>query len=196
MDEKSIQVARMGDIYRQAKKVIIWLGEADESIPQTLAFFRVLGSLNRDDSDEYNEPLVNESVVNKALVDMFGHDFVTPVEQFLQRPWFERRFVIQEAALSHHTIVCCGSAKLAWGWLSDALEVLRKACERGFKLNRRALQAVYTICTIRENDGRILDLIGRFHNAQCSDPKDRIFALYGLASDLNPALRNVDDFEA
>ena len=49
-DEKAAQVQLMGEVYIQAKKVQIWLGESDDDISKTFAFFRslaivVLGSM-------------------------------------------------------------------------------------------------------------------------------------------------------
>ena len=182
--EKSIQVARMGDIYHEARKVLVWLGEINETVPQILAFFRVLVSISKHH--------IEGTRIHETLAEIFGQPSVTPIEQFLQRPWFERRWILKEVARSHQATLHCGGTKFSWGWLTDALEVLKKACETGVQLSEKALLAIGTVCTLHQNNGGILDLMWSYRATQCSNPEDRIFALYCLANDLDPAERNAD----
>ena len=175
-DEKSIQVQLMGEIYHQAKKVHVWLGEADEDIEKVLSFFRASAAIG--------EKNITSTLVEEELRAIFNSAVKSSVTQFLARPWFERRWVIQEVALSHDTVFQCGKTKIAWHWLADGLNVLKRATEMGFGVNPESTNALENVASIRTNTGKILDLLWEFHSTKCQDPKDRLFDLYGLASDI------------
>ena len=76
---------RVGDILSRAKNVCIWLGTAAENIDEALQFvdeISHLGTLDRLFKDR-------ECIKTwKALVLMMG------------RPWFSRRWIVQEAAFA------------------------------------------------------------------------------------------------
>jgi Heterokaryon incompatibility protein (HET) len=46
IDERSIQVALMGDIYKAAKRVVVWLGERDEHVLSAIELLRQISSLD------------------------------------------------------------------------------------------------------------------------------------------------------
>lgn len=98
--EKNHQVEIMSEIYGRASRVCIWLGEGDKSSRMALKFIKqeVLQLQNFDELCE------SEKASEKwgALLDL------------MQRPWFSRRWVVQEVALAHRAIVYCGADKLSW----------------------------------------------------------------------------------
>lgn len=49
--EKGSQIPLMGEIYRQAEKVRIWLGDADENTATVFAFLRNVALIERDRPD-------------------------------------------------------------------------------------------------------------------------------------------------
>lgn len=175
-DEKSVQVKIMGDIFRYAKKVHIWLGEADDRVPLVLDCFRALALLKKTQS-----PF---SEVKKLLVPFFDMDGDIEISRFLARPWFRRRWVLQEAALGHDITVHCGQTNLGWTWLVDGIDALRAATEDGLRLNSESIGSIENVCTIGRGPQSILDLLWDFHSAQCSDPRDRLFGLLGLTKDV------------
>jgi hypothetical protein len=176
-DEKAVQVQMMGEIYVQAKKVQIWLGESDHDIPKTFALFRSLAIAGKSIADL--------GLAEEVCKDLIGFDFIAYVlMRFFSRPWFQRRWVLQEAALGHDITARCGHWKIAWSWLSDGIDVLKLAVDKGFRLNLESINAIDSICTIRTQTLKILDLLWNFHSAECYDPRDRFFALYGIAADI------------
>jgi hypothetical protein len=46
-------------------------------------------------------------------------------------------------------------------------------------------ESVNVALAIHRNDDRILDLLWDLHSADCSDPRDKLYAVYGLANDLD-----------
>ncbi|KAL9609432.1 MAG: hypothetical protein Q9167_005808 [Letrouitia subvulpina] len=107
--EKNHQVEMMADIYGRAKKVCIWLGDGDRSSKMALKFIKreFLQLQNFDDlcgSEQASEKW-------SALLDL------------MQRPWFSRRWVVQEIALAHRTVVYCGDDKISWKKFAVAVEL-------------------------------------------------------------------------
>lgn len=110
LDEKNEQVEMMAEIYGKAKRVLIWLGEPDQSSRVAINFIRdeVLKLQDFDDlcDNERNSPKW------KALLDL------------MQRPWFSRRWVVQEIALAQKALIYCGGEdKISWNKFSIAVEL-------------------------------------------------------------------------
>ena len=108
-DEKNHQVQMMAEIYSRAQRVCIWLGGGDESSRIALRFIKkeVLQLRNFDelcDSEEASKKW-------KALLDL------------MQRPWFSRRWVVQEIALARSAVIYCGDDKISWKKFAVAVEL-------------------------------------------------------------------------
>lgn len=109
MDEKNQQVEMMAEIYGKAKRVCVWLGQPDESSRLAIRFIRdeVLKLQDFDDlcDRESNSPKW------KALLDL------------MQRPWFSRRWVVQEISLAQKALLYCGLDRISWNKFSVAVEL-------------------------------------------------------------------------
>ncbi|QDS68084.1 hypothetical protein FKW77_010001 [Venturia effusa] len=109
MDEKNQQVEMMAEIYGKAKRVCVWLGQPDPSSQIAIRFIRdeVLKLQDFDDlcDKESNSPKW------KALLDL------------MQRPWFSRRWVVQEISLARKALLYCGLDRISWNKFSVAVEL-------------------------------------------------------------------------
>lgn len=158
--EKGQQVPLMGQIYRDAKKVHIWLGEDPGRVaPSVFALFRYLN--NKSSSLELSGQ---------------GNDLLAA---FFQRPWFGRRWIIQEVALARHALVHWGSASIELSWITSALSRIRQSALGAGLYGPRMLE-VSTGRPARERD--VLRMLWDLDSSECSDPRDRVAALLGLAS--------------
>ncbi|KAK3290286.1 ankyrin repeat-containing domain protein [Chaetomium fimeti] len=87
--EKGLQVQFMAEIYANANRVIVWLGEAASDSDQA---FEALRQAAREGSTQ--------------------HYIDEPTEQaiftLLERPWFRRIWVVQEAAAARQILMKCG----------------------------------------------------------------------------------------
>ncbi|KAF5965366.1 heterokaryon incompatibility het-6 [Fusarium coicis] len=95
--ERNQQVRIMGDIYKSARQVVVWLGDA------------------ADDSQ-----LVFQHLNDESNPDSF-HSGPPPPEDkrrawsaFVKRPWFFRTWVIQEIALAKRVVMMCGEEATLW----------------------------------------------------------------------------------
>lgn len=171
LQEKSQQVPLMGNIYHQASKGIIWLRLETPGTKEVFAFLRVLATVRSSDSRSVDD--IAAAIFSAAQkMDVF-------LKSFLGRPWFQRRWILQEAAKARSVTVRCGQERITWRWLVDAFAVL------SHEVGVRAWRALDTVRTIQNPGYFMLDLLWEVDHAQCSDPRDRLFALYGLAESIS-----------
>lgn len=104
-----VQVEMMAEIYGRANCVRIWLGDSDLSSDLAILFVKqqILQLQHFDDLS--SSPHSSEKW--RALLEL------------MQRPWFSRRWVIQEVTLAKKAIIHCGKAKLAWTKFAIAVEL-------------------------------------------------------------------------
>jgi hypothetical protein len=123
-DEKSDQVHRMGQTYKCASKVCIWLGLNSQDT--ALNFFA-----NWTDNSIYH--LVNNesshwAEMRIALVSLFNN------------PWFGRRWILQEMAFARRTTFYLGAKQLEGDMFIGAMRNLSKYDIRA-ELERREIES-------------------------------------------------------
>lgn len=161
--EKSQQIPLMGEIYSQACKVIFWLGmESDGEVGKLFTYFRHL-------------VLRPERCRGTAEIDNI-HEARQHLHQFFQRPWFFRRWILQEMICARHGALQCGSHTLPWSLFRVACSTIR-TIEALFDPTN---YGIAIINAISQEERNLSSLLWRFHQSACSDEKDRIAALYGL----------------
>ena len=91
--EKEIQIPLMGRIYRQAARVVVWLGSS------------------KNDSD-----FVLDSISQRDVEQMKSSRFFKSFAKLIQREWFSRTWIVQEVALNATPpLLLCGSdRKISW----------------------------------------------------------------------------------
>jgi hypothetical protein len=154
---KETQVQLMGDTYSQAQRVLIWIGSRRGSPRGGYSQLTELG-LNR-----------------KSL------------KFLINQLWFSRRWVIQEVARSYTAIVVWGDEMMDF----EKFVQYASQCATTTVLTtmeREALVRLASIVLCRDtasavnNQRPLLQLLVDFHAAQCSDDRDRLYALKGLSS--------------
>ncbi|KAH7080530.1 heterokaryon incompatibility protein-domain-containing protein [Paraphoma chrysanthemicola] len=178
VDEMNTQIPFMGDIYRQAAKVRVWLGDKmfGDGIPGVFAALKIIatGAAEKGYGD-------TDRVVS-ANLKIGGKTYPSDVRSFFRRDWFCRRWVLQEVALGHDITVHCGELKLAWEWLIDGVSCLLRSDELAVAWGD--VSTIVAVQTMQNYYGKtLLDLLWVFHASQCSEPRDIIFALRGMATD-------------
>lgn len=190
--EKACQVQLMEEIYQQAENVHVWLGEGNsqDRLPEIFALFRALAVIEdippTSSSESWAWPRF-VSIVDPARLFVNDSTLHNAFGRFLSRPWFQRRWILQEVALGHDIIVRCGSYKCTWTWIVGGINALAANNFYGLISQPQHRIALKQILGLREGKGRILDLLWGFDSAQCSDSRDRLFALCGMAVDLIPS---------
>ncbi|KAF2491461.1 hypothetical protein BU16DRAFT_594392 [Lophium mytilinum] len=126
--EQSEQVQAMSSVYTQAKDTIIWLGH-DEHNDAHEAFKAVCRLVNSWDATEHATYQTwndnTKTYDHQKPSGRFSKSAWHKIGAMYGCTWFQRRWVIQEAALSKSATVYWGRAKVSWRHVGLAAAILR-----------------------------------------------------------------------
>lgn len=106
--ERNHQVQLMAQIYTFASQVCIWLGEEDDHSAAAIKFIK--------------EEIMKLGDIGH-LVSRKNASSWHALLQLMQRPWFSRRWVIQEIALAREAMLYCGQDSMRWQEFAVAVEM-------------------------------------------------------------------------
>jgi hypothetical protein len=198
--EKQHQVAIMGKIYQEAERTVFWLGDADE---HTELAFKTMISIhdqardNSGDCQHLREVLYGASnsfqYSTTPLPETCDVQAMEAVRQIFKRPWFTRRWIIQEAALSRDGLMCCGEHIMPIiPWFRAAVWIHHKQDHLPFDLEHEGgmLNASYMSAHVDREQGwfsrkhgqsqKLADLFRYFRTFDATVDHDRVYALFGL----------------
>lgn len=108
-DEKNRQVPMMSGIYGGAKRVCVWLGEEDGASHIAFEFIdKEVLKLQKFDA------ICEDPGASKKWNAMLN---------VMKRPWFSRRWVVQEIALANDALIYCGKDTIPWKDFADAVQL-------------------------------------------------------------------------
>jgi hypothetical protein len=192
-EEKSAQVSIMGDIFAQAREVVVGLSDGDESDDRGVHLLADLASstssLTRSDRTEEAVNLAKEAVLR---IDRSGG--WEDILRIFQNAWWTRRWMIQEIVLGIKAVVLFGSMSFNFNIVEQVMlvedfikGVLRESKSPSFAAIERnpgwhaAKQMMYTRLEYRRNRQLTLPmLLWRFRNNVSTDARDMIYALLSL----------------
>jgi Heterokaryon incompatibility protein (HET) len=200
--EKSSQVALMGDIYRQASRCLVWLGDfQDQGINDFGAkqTFEIVSLLSK--SKHCNElPFFEGGSMLQTYVSGFEG-----LRVLLLHPWWQRIWTVQEVVLPEQSLVVWGSQSLPFHILTDATKSVvdhrGSCCSVFYATFPEALRATLTTFTnsvggIKAiSDPNVLptiplrDLLWRFRYRQAANPSDKVLGLLGMIKQFKLNLR-------
>lgn len=185
----------MGDIYRKAQNVSVWLGQVEAGDKDVFDHLRVMSSIKG-----VKDILKSAVDPTKDIVEKFHH--------LLARSWWDHLWVVQEVALGQHVVFQIGQEILEF----DALLAARQNCEAclreslngfmggGYSSNGyhfveafkclNVLNQVRELCkhSKAEHDATWIrsmlmewtSTVNGLRNQKATDDRDRLYALYGL----------------
>lgn len=160
----------MGEIYANAEEVLVWLGPESWSSERLFSINRTVEELDSKLSE--TDALWTKS----TLADL------------LNRPWFGRRWVIQEVALAKRAQLVSKQDSMGFDTFLDILSRLAMLID----YKDEKLEPLEMMRHLRESSRhpkgisadehklRYLRILESFRNTNCSDPRDRIYALGAL----------------
>ncbi|KAF2429964.1 HET-domain-containing protein [Tothia fuscella] len=212
VSERNNQVRMMAKIYTRAELVYVWLGEEKEvDSEDTGAAFRFMKT--KVLQLEHFDHLVKDRMLHKDWNNMV---------ELLKRPWFSRRWVVQEIALARDAVILCGPYRIKWVDFADAVSLFNDAeaekhtvsraimmgkKEYGFKPRyfghvpalsaTRLVQVTNDLFRRRADHEKVAllsleQLVSTFTAFNASDPKDTIYAVLAIAKDTMPRTSHAD----
>ncbi|KAL5316399.1 hypothetical protein ACEPPN_015444 [Leptodophora sp. 'Broadleaf-Isolate-01'] len=161
LSERAQQVSIMGEIYKRARAVVIYLGEeADRS------------------SDAMN--YLNEIRLQKASWSTpLAPNLMSALAALIARPWFSRIWVLQELFNAASATIVCGSCEAPWA----ALDIYKW----WHILGRRDIDRWPFVTTIKDRSVYYsTDLLGLLLGSRycgATDARDKLFALLPMIRD-------------
>ena len=177
ISERNHQVRRMKEIYENASQVLVWLGpEADDSARAFKALKRKPSLEEQEDSD-YMESLDWEEDWQGLL-------------KLCLREYWSRVWIVQEVLLARDINIYCGNDSMSWDALGEFFESLPIDLN---KLQEQEIrQSTASKLYWRRRNRRyppngpaetLLSLLMDYGRCSCTDVRDRVYALLGLAVD-------------
>jgi hypothetical protein len=185
--ERETQVSIMADIYKKARKGVVWLGEKQEEgsdCTGAIDFLSHLSTLKLAfDKDE--------RIRSHLRSPEFEREWKS-VSNLLARPWWTRVWTLQEFILPREAVLTCGSDTIGRGKFKSAMYNIF-LCSTGFRdmqyevvprdvfdaaFNRRRVHQWYAHPQTRGMS--LVAIIAYLGNHSASDPRDRIYSVLGL----------------
>ncbi|KAF4785924.1 heterokaryon incompatibility [Colletotrichum scovillei] len=217
--ERNHQVHQMRNIYSSAMETVIYLGEDDGSNTTSSAWNFLERQSEWALDEDGNEDTQLPSTLEEDLIYFRGD--VADVElSVLKKAWFLRVWVLQEVVVSKKVSIQCGRRRVPWndfcklillnpryhdryGYSMQAIE--RVDIVRDMFQARCAYQESHDLVQLRPSwhtkvtnyggrSAHIIDMLARARQLEASDPRDKIFALLGISTnvDLDNRLMAVD----
>jgi hypothetical protein len=184
IQERVCQVNMMGEIYRRAAKVVVWLGMPTLASQLGIEILSFLAG---------NEELTKGSPWERDSPD----NVIAALKDIVERPYFQRIWVVQEGALARITDVHVGHLRLSWNQGNATFKFLTRikfaqisptweySGLRG--VNLQPFMDMLTISRLALARARgvvdkptIIDVLHDMRHRTSTDPRDMIFALLGL----------------
>jgi hypothetical protein len=101
--KKSDQVSMMGQIYKKASNLVIWVGAASRDSHHAFDFLKFL-------ANDHSNGVVIRQICAKT------NETITALMSLLERSWWRRLWVQPEVALTHFSKseMGCGKSRMAW----------------------------------------------------------------------------------
>lgn len=191
--EREQQVRIMADIYKRARKAIVWLGrevEDGSDCSDAVDFMYHLVTL---------QPKLNEGS-RLARLKLRSPEYAADWEavgDLLARPWWTRVWTLQEFVLPREVVIYVGEKSISRGKFKSAMYITflcstsgrdlehelipRQAFDAAF--NRRRIHQWFVNPRLQGNGMSLVAIMAYLSNHLASDPRDRIFSCLGLITE-------------
>ncbi|KAI1746695.1 heterokaryon incompatibility protein-domain-containing protein [Xylaria castorea] len=204
--EKSSQVLLMPQIYSQATRTLVWLGIANDPVfgavsPNVADSIRqasqLLPEFNPENALDIAAKLqalypISQQLRAEGKPNILDHDW-SLLTALLARPWFRRKWVIQEVALAKQVILYTDSGvEVPWPELArlafsmELLGVIRlQAIEFGKTVLESAIIPMHCVTSVLmvqlfRQSSTVLDGVLVSIDFNCTDPRDHVYSLLSL----------------
>ncbi|KAN0105923.1 HET domain containing protein [Hyaloscypha variabilis] len=200
IEERNQEVPRMDQIYRNAVRVVVWLGcETEPGEPPPVGLdprrdnhidndtFALLDLLANADEDDPNDAAM---ILHRTGNEIYA---ITLLARFFSRPWFRRIWIFQEVGLAKVATIMYGHSSMDWDRFTQAVEALNRTLRSRNRHVWRLTNAVaadkvrrcrmQTLQTQQDNPPahfQLEDLLWQTRHCRMTDPRDRLYGLLGL----------------
>ncbi|KAJ6784062.1 hypothetical protein PWT90_00349 [Aphanocladium album] len=189
IEERNKHVLIMGDVYAGASHVRIWLGEETGIERLALSVLDDVSAIAAESFDATESGTLNFFEARKRLLTNpkaanIEWEYLQPL---FNRAWFNRIWVLQEAANASKATIHLGECSLDWEWLSESMHFARifklDAVLRSFSM--KSLGVMQWLRGRKDLDARfavpLLDLLEETRVFESTLPGDKVYGVLSLA---------------
>ncbi|KAN0122842.1 Heterokaryon incompatibility protein (HET) domain containing protein [Hyaloscypha variabilis] len=193
--ERGHQVNNMRMVYRNATKVLVWLGKNEEghaSVAVNAILEITLKCCNRagisisnlSTYDEFRSLVVDYSWRQLGCNDPTSWNSVL---WFFKRSWFSRLWVMQEVNAGNQVTLICGDIEVGWDMVGLAARYITSNRELFDSYNfwETNIWCAETLRLRFFHHWNCLDFLHQTRDFETTDPRDKIYAVLGMPSFLN-----------
>ena len=178
LEERSAQVPLMRQIYPRAHKTFLYLGSRNDFSKFQMSYWKYLhqlATLRCLPEILFRTLLPFLTILRRPkrfLEAMSRGAYPSELHNFADRPCFTRAWILQEVGLSPSVVVMCNSMSMKWEYFSS--QAVGNSMD-DFNVSLTAVQ--------NPQDNRLFELLVLSRWLKASDPRDKVYALLGLAPD-------------
>ncbi|PTB40048.1 uncharacterized protein TrAFT101_004907 [Trichoderma asperellum] len=183
--ERSQQVKLMNLVYRNAKRVLVWLGRDPDGVAEEAGqTIRYLDGVFKDEKAHEEFKLAHEENLSLQSSEPW-----VPLAKLTKLPWFQRIWIVQEIGTDAPATLYWGDTEMDWDTLSHVAAILN---ERYYHLRTRFLLNTSSIRYLHKrfvepdteydhdhNRGNFAYELHRARHLLGNDPRDHIYAFLG-----------------
>jgi hypothetical protein len=212
--ERAEQVKLMGLIYWKAFRVQIWLGQDDdiEESYRAKHAIRIIRQLAKVHLAALGTTAEDYKIYREIIFDEPGsitRSEWTALHRLLERPWFQRVWVVQELGLSRDSVFHCGHCHFTKTDLKEFTSLLHHSRSHLIKPHNLNLQMVhlgdYYWRSCRGNTRlelgshpkeaeTFMDILAKTRGLSCTDARDSVYAFLGHPSAFKRRKLDVDPY--
>jgi hypothetical protein len=187
--EKTAQVPKMRQVYMKAALTVSWLGPGDEGVDAAFKYAHGLHTTYKRELAEQKQYVLTpeeEKEEDVRTLVKVGDPALETLLSLLDRPYFERSWIVQEVVVSRNVWFMCGSANIPWNALLAAYLYLLTSQQWIWEFYQGARASNVILLRLSEMEwtsGADLDWPGtllRHRLCFSGDPKDKLYAFYGM----------------
>jgi len=197
-NEKASQVAKMHRIYREATSVVVWLGSSKDDSDLAMDAIVQASRIEQPElpTDE-NEALISILRHSENTPILFDPSMFTPVARLSDRAWFRRLWIAQEYFCARAVTFCCGQKSISGEafikvLMSLSIHSFGRTVPKAFGdedvsklyLGFKMLTELQRIKSELERL-TFFELVLHGRKRVAKEPLDRIYAVYGMAENLD-----------
>ena len=182
--ERNHQVEQMKDIYSAASTVYAWLGNSDDGIDTAVDFL----ATPRDGLNHFFEAA--HHLAQEKCEDRFS--IIESMNSLFNREYWDRMWIVQEVQSARLVKILCGQKLVPWTAVKEFITTFLDAYPTPdqFSWQKRCVEMVKVSAAtriarsdVRDRPRTLLELVEAFGDGLCSDIRDRVYSLVGLARD-------------
>lgn len=205
LKERSHQVQQMGEIYKQADRVVFWLGPGTD---ETNVFMKSMELLQKQSIRQQCKSWAQEDDRWKTLWGeiqlelSFSYEKSTLEDQqrqglniLLDRPWFRRVWILQEVANAKSALLCCGTRSVSTRVFAIAPLMLDVSPSAHCQAVLDIMPGIWRETTWWNKNNSLYTLLKMFGTSEATESRDLIYALRGISSDARDSKALLPDYE-